>query len=145
VLSTQIVYCPKRWTKIKVEMEEKFKTLSSLYLKLLWKYVHQNDNFHIWRFKDAIVRLWVGLRRTYSCVDCYRMYTATVNHIQSLSSQIYIYTFFTIQRRWSDKKMKKGIWSATKVAFKGNFSGRHFGHVRIRFFSLDLGFVKQYG
>jgi hypothetical protein len=39
-------------------------------------------------------------------------------------------------------KMKKEIGSATNVAFKGNFSARHFGHVRSRFFSLDPGFAK---
>lgn len=42
----------------------------------------------MWEFKGAIVCLWVGLRKKCFCVDCYRMYTATVNHIQSLRSQI---------------------------------------------------------
>ena len=71
------------------------------------------------------------------------MYTATVNHIQSLRSQIciYTYTFFTIQRRLSDKKCKR-IRTRVNVACKGNFSDCHFGHARNKFFNLDLGFAK---
>ena len=67
--------------------------MSQLILKLLWKYILQNGQFHTWRFNDAIACLWVGLRRKYLCVDCYRMCTATANHIESLRSQIYTYKY----------------------------------------------------
>lgn len=50
---------------------------------------------------------------------------------------VYIHIFFSVYRRWSDKRNKK-VWTAWNAACKKKISACHFGHACHRLFSLVL-------